>query len=345
MNKLTSRWRASIKEKYRKEKKIAIDLGATNTRVYVKRQGFEVCEPSVVAVKKDMHGNNVILAVGHEAEHMIDNAPDDIRAARPMKDGVVADYEVIEAIIRHCIGKVHNSRHLARPDIMICVPTGITLVEKRAIEESARSAGACNVHFIENALAAAIGADLPVSPKVVVDIGSAATEVAVIASSGIVCSRLLRVGGDNMTEALRSYIKRQYNMLIGESLAERIKIQIASACPQDPKQQIEVNGRDMVTGNLQNIIITSGEACKAISYLVDSIVQSIRTVLEQTPPELAADIVDNGIMLTGGGALLNGLAQLLKEATSLPVTLVDDPLSTIILGAGKALEDPLIPDK
>ena len=321
---------------------LAIDLGTANTCVYVKGKGIVLREPSVVAVKKDNRGNNQVLAVGSEAKRMLGRAPGNIRAIRPMKDGVIADFEVTEAMLRYFISKVHNQRRLVRPRIMICVPTGITQVEKRAVKESAQSAGAREVYLIEEPMAAAIGANLPIqepTSNMVVDIGGGTTEVAVISLSGIVYSRSVRVGGDKMDESIMTHVKRKYNMLIGESSAEEIKIKIASAYPMDPEQQIEVKGRDLVTGIPQNIIITSEEVRKAISEQVDSIVQAVRIALEQTPPELAADIVDRGIVLTGGGALLKGLDQLLREETSLPITVVEDPLSTVVMGTGRALDN------
>ena len=251
---------------------LAIDLGTANTCVYVKGQGIVLREPSVVAVKKDSRGNNVVLAVGADAKRMLGRTPGNISAIRPMKDGVIADFEVTEAMLRHFIAKVHNSRRLVRPRIMVCVPTGITQVEKRAVKESAQSAGAREVYLIEEPMAAAIGADLPIqepTSNMVVDIGGGTTEVAVISLAGIVYSRSVRVGGDKMDEAIMMHVKRKYNMLIGESSAEEIKIKIASAYPLDPEQQIEVKGRDLVTGIPQNIIITSEEVRKAISEQVD----------------------------------------------------------------------------
>lgn len=324
---------------------LAIDLGTANTCVYVRGQGIVLREPSVVAVKKDARGNNRVLAVGQDAKRMLGRTPGNIEAIRPMKDGVIADFEVTEAMLRHFIAKVHNSRRMVRPRIMVCVPTGITQVEKRAVKESAESAGAREVYLIQEPMAAAIGADLPIqepTSNMVVDIGGGTTEVAVISLSGIVYSRSVRVGGDKMDEAIMTHIKRKYNLLIGEPTAEDIKIKIASAFPMDPEQQLEVKGRDLVTGIPQSIIITSEEVRKAISEQVDSIVQAVRIALEQAPAELAADIVDRGIVLTGGGALLKGLDQLLREETSLPITVVDDPLSTVVIGTGRALENLML---
>ena len=321
---------------------LAIDLGTANTCVYVKGQGIVLREPSVVAVKKDNRGNNQVLAVGSEAKRMLGRAPGNIRAIRPMKDGVIADFEVTEAMLRYFISKVHNQRRLVRPRIMICVPTGITQVEKRAVKESALSAGAREVFLIEEPMAAAIGANLPIqepTANMVVDIGGGTTEVAVISLSGIVYSRSVRVGGDKMDEAILRHIKKKYNMLIGDRTAEEIKIQIASAYPMEEEKEIEVKGRDLVTGIPQTIIITSEEVRKAIAEQVDAIVQAVRQALEQTPPELAADVVERGIVLTGGGALLRGLDQLLREDTSLPIFSVDDPLATVVMGTGIALDN------
>ena len=321
---------------------LAIDLGTANTCVYVKGKGIVLREPSVVAVKKDNRGNNQVLAVGSEAKRMLGRAPGNIRAIRPMMDGVIADFEVTEAMLRYFISKVHNQRRLVRPRIMICVPTGITQVEKRAVKESALSAGAREVFLIEEPMAAAIGANLPIqepTANMVVDIGGGTTEVAVISLSGIVYSRSVRVGGDKMDEAILRHVKRKYNMLIGESTAEEIKIQIASAYPMEEEKEIEVKGRDLVTGIPQTIIITSEEVRKAIAEQVDAIVQAVRQALEQTPPELAADVVERGIVLTGGGALLRGLDQLLREDTSLPIFSVDDPLATVVMGTGIALDN------
>ena len=321
---------------------LAIDLGTANTCVYVKGKGIVLREPSVVAVKKDNRGNNQVLAVGSEAKRMLGRAPGNIRAIRPMKDGVIADFEVTEAMLRYFITKVHNQRRLVRPRIMICVPTGITQVEKRAVKESALSAGAREVFLIEEPMAAAIGANLPIqepTANMVVDIGGGTTEVAVISLSGIVYSRSVRVGGDKMDEAILRHVKRKYNMLIGESTAEEIKIQIASAYPMEEEKEIEVKGRDLVTGIPQTIIITSEEVRKAIAEQVDAIVQAVRQALEQTPPELAADVVERGIVLTGGGAVLRGVGQLLREDTPLPIFSVDDSLPTVDMGTGIALDN------
>ncbi len=321
---------------------LAIDLGTANTCVYVKGKGIVLREPSVVAVKRDNRGGKKVLAVGTEAKRMLGRTPGNIVAIRPMKDGVIADFEVTEAMLRHFISKVHNRRRLVRPRIVICVPTGITQVEKRAVKESAQSAGAREVFLIEEPMAAAIGADLPITEptsNMVVDIGGGTTEVAVISLAGIVYSKSVRVGGDKMDEAIMQHVKRKYNMLIGEGTAENIKTTIASAYPMDEELEMEVKGRDLVSGIPQNIAITSEEVRKAISETVDSIVQAVRIALEQTPPELAADIVDRGIVLTGGGGLLKGLDQLLREETSLPITVVDDPLSTVALGSGRVLDN------
>jgi rod shape-determining protein MreB len=321
---------------------LAIDLGTANTLVYVKGKGVMLSEPSVVAVKRDVNGGSKVLAVGLEAKRMLGRTPGNIVAIRPMKDGVIADFEVTEAMLRHFISKVHNSRRLVRPRIMICVPTGITQVEKRAVKESAQSAGAREVYLIEEPMAAAIGANLPITEptsNMVVDIGGGTSEIAVISLSGIVYARSVRVGGDKMDEAIMQHVKRKYSMLIGESTAETIKIKIGSAFPLEEEIEMEVKGRDLVTGIPQNILITSEEIRKAISEQVDSIVQGVRVALEQTPPELAADIVDRGIVLTGGGALLKGLDQLLSRETHLPITVVDIPLDAVVIGSGRALDE------
>ncbi len=322
---------------------LAIDLGTANTLVYVKGKGVVVNEPSVVAVKKDKRGNNRVVAVGDEAKRMLGRTPGNIVAIRPMKDGVIADFEITEAMLRYFISQVHNSRRLVRPRIIICVPTGITQVEMRAVKESAQSAGAREVYLIEEPMAAAIGAELPITEptaNMVVDIGGGTTEVAVISLAGIVYSRSVRVGGDKMDEAILHYIKRKYNMLIGLGIAEKIKKQIGSAYPGEyDSEKMIVKGRDLVSGIPQHLEITASEIREAITEEVNSIVQAVRITLEQTPPELAADIVDRGIVLTGGGALLRGLNKLLMDETELPITLVDDPLSAVVMGSGKVLDN------
>lgn len=321
---------------------LAIDLGTANTCVYVKGHGIVLSEPSVVAVKRDRKGNSQVIAVGTDAKNMLGKSPKNIEPIRPMKDGVIADFEVTEAMLRHFIAKVHNQRRLVRPRIMICVPTGITQVEKRAVKESALSAGAREVYLIEEPMAASIGAKLPIqepTSNMVVDIGGGTTEVAVIALSGIVYARSIRVGGDKMDEAIAAYIRRKYNMLIGEISAEQIKKKIGSAYSMEPEQQLEVKGRDFVTGIPHTIVVTSEEIRVAISEQVEAIVQAVRVALEQTPAELAADIVDRGIALTGGGALLRGLDERLRQETNLPIFVVDDPLSAVVMGTGIALDN------
>ncbi|MDB9822251.1 rod shape-determining protein [Deltaproteobacteria bacterium] len=321
---------------------LAIDLGTANTLVYVKGRGIVLSEPSVVAVRKDAKGSNKVLAVGKEAKMMLGRTPGNIVAIRPMKDGVIADFEITEAMLRHFIRKVHNRTTLVRPRIIICVPSGITQVEKRAVRESAESAGAREVFLIEEPMAAAIGAGLPITEptsNMVVDIGGGTTEVAVISLAGIVYSKSVRVGGDKMDEAILQYIKRKYNLLIGLSTAEIIKTTIGNAYPSDHVETIEVKGRDLVTGIPKILTIDADEVRQAISEQIEAIVETVRIALEQTPPELAADIVDRGIVLTGGGALLKDLDILLREETKLPITITEDSLSTVVLGSGKALDN------
>lgn len=320
---------------------LAIDLGTANTLVYVKGKGIVLSEPSVVAVRKDAKGTNRVLAVGREAKMMVGRTPGNIVAIRPMKDGVIADFEITEAMLRHFIRKVHNRRNLLRPRIIICVPSGITQVEKRAVRESAESAGAREVFLIEEPMAAAIGAGLPITEptaNMVVDIGGGTTEVAVISLAGIVYSRSVRVAGDKMDDAILQYIKRKYNLLIGVRTSEIIKTTIGNAYPGKEIETIEVKGRDLVTGIPKILTIDSEEVRSAISEQVETIVETVRIALEQTPPELAADIVDKGIMLTGGGSLLKNLDVLLREETKLPITVAEDPLAAVVLGSGKALD-------
>ena len=321
---------------------LAIDLGTANTCVYVKGKGIVLNEPSVVAVRKDAKGGTRVLAVGKEAKVMLGRTPGNIVAIRPMKDGVIADFEITEAMLRHFIRKVHNRTTLVRPRIIISVPSGITQVEKRAVRESAESAGAREVYLIEEPMAAAIGAGLPITEptsNMIVDIGGGTTEVAVISLSGIVYSKSVRVAGDKMDEAILQHIKRKYNLLIGLGTAEIIKTTIGNAYPSDHVETIEVKGRDLVTGIPKILTIDSDEVRKAISEQVETIVETVRIALEQTPPELAADIVDTGIVLAGGGSLLKGLDVLLREETKLPITVCEDPLSTVVLGTGKALDN------
>ena len=321
---------------------LAIDLGTPNTCVYVKGQGIVLREPSVVAVKKDSRGNSVVLAVGQDAKRMLGRTPGNIQAIRPMKDGVIADFEVTEAMLRHFISKVHNSRrHLVRPRIMVCVPTGITQVEKRAVKESAQSAGAREVYLIEEPMAAAIGANLPIqepTSNMVVDIGGGTTEVAVISLSGIVYSRSVRVGGDKMDESIMTHVKRKYNMLIGESSAEEIKIKIASAYPMDPEMTLEIKGRNLVDGLPKNVVVHSEDVREALLECLVKITSAIKETLERTPPELSADIIDHGITLTGGGALLRGLDKLIESETGIDVHVAEDPLDCVAKGAGAVLD-------
>ncbi|MBC62363.1 MAG: rod shape-determining protein [Zetaproteobacteria bacterium] len=320
---------------------LAIDLGTANTLVYLKGKGIVMNEPSVVAVQKDQRGGKKILAVGKEAKDMLGRTPGSITAIRPMKDGVIADFEITEAMLRYFIERAHNRRTMVKPRIIICVPYGITEVEKRAVRESAESAGARQIFLIEEPMAAAIGAGLPVtepSGNMIVDIGGGTTEVAVISLAGIVYSKSARVGGDKMDEAIINYLKRKYNLLIGERTAEQIKINIGTAYPDDEIKSMHVKGRDLVAGIPKTIQIDSEEIREAISEPVNTIVEAVRIALEKTPPELAADIVDHGIVLAGGGALIRNLDILLKEETGLPIMIAEDPLCAVVLGSGKALD-------
>ncbi len=321
---------------------LAIDLGTANTCVYLKGRGLILREPSVVAIKKDNRGNKIVLAIGNDAKRMLGRVPGNIEAIRPMKDGVIADFEVTEAMLRHFITKCLKGKKIVRPRIIVCVPTGITQVEKRAVRESAESAGAREVFLIEEPMAAAIGVNLPIQDAVsnmVVDIGGGTTEVAIISLSGIVYARSVRIGGDKIDEAIMTYVKRKYNMLIGETSAEQVKMEIGSAYPLEPELTMEVKGRDLVTGIPRNLTLSSEEIRDAISELVEGIVHAVLFALEQAPPELAADTVDRGIVLTGGGALLKGLDKLLRKETGLPIIMVDDPLSSVANGTGRALDD------
>ena len=321
---------------------LAIDLGTANTLVYLKGKGVVVSEPSVVAVQKDGVGQKRVLAVGTEAKNMLGRTPGNIVAIRPMKDGVIADFDITEEMLRYFIRKIHDRKALVRPRIVICVPSGITQVEKRAVRESAESAGAREVYLIEEPMAAAIGAGLPIteaSGNMIVDIGGGTTEVAVISLAGIVYANSVRVGGDKMDEAIVQYVKRKYNLLIGDRTAEAIKVGIGEAYPGEERHTFEVKGRDLVSGIPKTQEINSDEMREALSEPINAIVEAVRNALERTPPELAADIVDKGIVLAGGGALLKNLDILLREETGLPVVIAEDPLSCVVLGSGKVLDE------
>lgn len=319
---------------------LGIDLGTANTLVYVKGQGIVLREPSVVAINNQ---TKEIQAVGAEAKQMLGRAPGNIVAIRPMKDGVIAHFEVTEKMISHFIQKVHNNRKtLVRPRVVIAVPSGITQVEKRAVRDSAESAGAREVYLVEEPMAAAIGVDLPIeepSGNMIIDIGGGTTEVAIISLSGIVYSKSVRIAGDEMDEAIVNYIKRKYNLLIGERMAEEVKIKIGSAYPLGKRMTMEVKGRDLVAGIPKTLIISDEEVREALTETFSTIVETVKIALERTPPELAADIVDKGVVVAGGGSLIKGLDILLREATGLPITLAEDPLSAVALGVGKVISN------
>lgn len=322
---------------------MAIDLGTANTLVYVRGRGIVLNEPSVVAIA-DVRGKKQVLAVGDEAKLMLGRTPGNIQAIRPLRDGVIADFEVAEDMIKHFIRKVHNRHFFARPQIIVCVPSGSTAVERRAIQESAESAGASRVYLIEEPMAAAIGAGLPVTEptgSMVVDIGGGTTEVAVLSLGGIVYSRSVRVGGDKMDEAIIGYIRRNHNLLIGESSSERIKKEIGSACPPEDGdgRSMEIKGRDLMNGVPKELIITERQVAESLAEPVGAIIEAVKVALEHTAPELAADIVDKGIVLTGGGALLANLDHVLRHATGLPVSIADDALSCVALGTGRCLDN------
>jgi len=322
---------------------MAIDLGTANTLVYVKGRGIVLNEPSVVAIA-EVKGKKQVLAVGDEAKLMLGRTPGNIQAIRPLRDGVIADFEVAEEMIKHFIRKVHNRRSFASPMVIICVPSGSTAVERRAIQESAEAAGARRVYLIEEPMAAAIGAGLPVTEptgSMVVDIGGGTTEVAVLSLGGIVYARSVRVGGDKMDEAIIAYIRRNSNLLVGEGSAERIKKDIGCACPPEDGEgrTIEIKGRDLMNGVPKELVISERQISESLAEPVSAIVEAVKVALEHTAPELAADIVDKGIVLTGGGALLTNLDYVLRVSTGLPVSIADDPLSCVALGTGKALEE------
>jgi len=324
---------------------MGVDLGTANTLVYVKNKGIVLKEPSVVAIQRD---TGAVLAVGDEAKQMIGRTPGNIVAIRPMKDGVIADFDVTQRMLKYFINKVHRKTMLVHPRIVICVPSGVTEVEKRAVVDATIQAGAREAYLIEEPMAAAIGTGLPVhepTGNMIVDIGGGTTEVAVISLGGIVTSRSIRVGGDEMDEAIAQHVKRTYNLAIGERTAEEIKIQIGSAYPLSKEEEMEVRGRDMLTGLPKTVSITSTEIQTALKEPVTNIVEAVKVTLEKTPPELAADIMDRGIMMAGGGSLLRGIDKLLNEETGMPVYLPDDPMACVGLGAGKVLDsidDPVL---
>lgn len=322
---------------------MAIDLGTANTLVYVKGKGVVLNEPSVVAIE-EYRGKKQVLAVGNEAKQMLGRTPGNIHAIRPLRDGVIADFEIAEEMIKYFIRKVHNRRTFASPMVIVCVPSGSTAVERRAIQESAEAAGARKVWLIEEPMAAAIGADLPVTEptgSMVVDIGGGTTEVAVLSLGGIVYARSVRVGGDKMDAAIISYIRRNHNLLVGEGSAERIKKEIGSACVPEKGdgRTFEIKGRDLMNGVPKEIVISERQVAESLAEPVAQIVEAVKVALEYTAPELAADIVDKGIVLTGGGAMLTNLDQVLRNATGLPVSIAEDPLACVVKGTGKALEE------
>ena len=322
---------------------MAIDLGTANTLVYVKGRGIVLNEPSVVAITT-RKGKKMVQAVGEEAKMMLGRTPGNIEAIRPLRDGVIADFEVAEEMIKHFIRKVHNRRSFASPQIVVCVPSGSTAVERRAIQESAESAGARKVYLVEEPMAAAIGAGLPVTEptgSMVVDIGGGTTEVAVLSLGGIVYSRSVRVGGDKMDEAIIGYIRRTHNLLVGEATAERVKTEIGSACAPENGEGLEmtIKGRDLMNGVPKEIFVSQRQIAESMAEPVGAIVEAVKVALEHTAPELAADIVDKGIVLTGGGALLGNLDFVLRHSTGLPVSIADGPLSCVALGTGRVLED------
>ncbi|MBT6883146.1 MAG: rod shape-determining protein [Rhodospirillaceae bacterium] len=322
---------------------MAIDLGTANTLVYVKGRGIVLNEPSVVAIA-EVKGKKQVLAVGEEAKQMLGRTPGNIRAIRPLRDGVIADFEVAEEMIKYFIRKVHNRRSFAAPVVVVCVPSGSTAVERRAIQDSAENAGARKVYLIEEPMAAAIGAGLPVTEptgSMVVDIGGGTTEVAVLSLGGIVYSRSVRVGGDKMDEAIIAYIRRNHNLLVGEGSAARIKEDIGSACPPEDTEgeTMEIKGRDLMNGVPKELIISERQIAESLAEPVGAIIEAVKVALEHTAPELAADIVDKGVVLTGGGALLGNMDFVLRHATGLPVSIADDPLSCVVLGTGRALEE------
>lgn len=326
-------------------KDMGIDLGTANTLVYVRGKGIVVREPSVVAIRDD---NKEVLAVGEEAKKMIGRTPGNIIAIRPMKDGVIADFDITQSMLRYFIKKAYPKKSLVSPRIAVCVPYGVTEVEKRAIEEAARQAGARDAYLIEEPMAAAIGAGLNVEEpdgNMVVDIGGGTSEIAVISLGGIVTAKSIRIGGDEFDESIVNYVKKEYNLMIGERTAEEVKIQIGSAFKEEKEEKMSIRGRDLISGLPKTIDITSAEVREALKEPITSIVDGIKATLEKTPPELASDIMENGIMVTGGGALLKGLDRLIMEETGMPVHIAENPLDCVAIGTGKSVEDKEIFDK
>lgn len=318
---------------------LAIDLGTATTLVYVRGKGIVLSEPSVVAIDKQ---TNTVLAVGVEAKRMVGRTPGNIVAIRPIKEGVIADFSMTERMLHHFITKAHNRRAFVRPRCIIGVPSRITEVEQRAVRESAEQAGAREVYLIEEPVAAAIGAGLPItepSGNMVVDIGGGTTDIAVISLGGIVCSESVKVAGDSMDDAILSYIKRRYNLLIGEHMAERVKIEVGSAYPMEQAKTMMVKGRDMISGIPRTVVVNDSEIREALEDPIHSIVNALRNALENTPPELAGDIIDKGVVITGGGSLLPGLATRFQEETNLPIITVEDPLTSVVYGVGKVLDE------
>ena len=318
---------------------LAIDLGTATTLVYVRGKGITLCEPSVVAIEKQ---SNSVLAVGVEAKRMVGRTPGNIVVFRPIKEGVIADFAMTERMLEYFITKSHNRRAFVRPRCIIGVPSRITEVEQRAVRESASQAGAREVYLIEEPVAAAIGAGLPItepSGNMVVDIGGGTTDIAVISLGGIVCSESVKVAGDSMDDAIMSYTKRRYNLLIGEHMAERVKIEVGSAYPMEQAKTMMVKGRDMISGIPRTVVVNDSEIREALEDPIHSIVNALRNALEKTPPELAGDIIDKGVVLTGGGSLLPGLATRFQEETNLPIISVEDPLTSVVYGVGKVLDE------
>lgn len=318
---------------------LAIDLGTATTLVYVRGQGIVLNEPSVVAIEKQ---SNTVLAVGVEAKRMVGRTPGNIVAIRPIKEGVIADFGMTEKMLKYFITKAHNRSSFVRPRVIIGVPSRITEVEQRAVRESATHAGAREVYLIEEPVAAAIGAGLPItepSGNMVVDIGGGTTDIAVISLGGIVCSESVKVAGDQMDEAIMSYVKRRYNLLIGEHMAEKVKMEVGSAYPLEEQKTMMVKGRDMISGIPRTVVVNDAEIREALEEPIHAIINALRTSLEKTPPELAGDIIDRGVVLTGGGSMLPGLATRFQEETNLPIITVDDPLTSVVLGVGKVLDE------